>query len=204
METVFVGPAPRLARLGRGRGHRWFSSCTASAATAAHWDAQVEYFSRAASRPPPGTRAAMASPRTTRGRSSSHRLRRGPGARARAFRRAKKRMWSGLSMGGRIARNFALQHPERVQSLALANTSPGLRRAVARRGRSASSTAAHARRRRCRRKRLLGPDAPRRSVRPAGAEHARRAPRVLPEDGGGIGGAGPRRADRADRARRRW
>ena len=31
----------------------------------------------------------------------------------------------GLSMGGRIARNFALGHPGRVRSLTLANTSPG-------------------------------------------------------------------------------
>lgn len=31
----------------------------------------------------------------------------------------------GLSMGGRIARSFALMHPERVRTLALANTSPG-------------------------------------------------------------------------------
>jgi 3-oxoadipate enol-lactonase len=31
----------------------------------------------------------------------------------------------GLSMGGRIARSFALARPERVQSLVLANTSPG-------------------------------------------------------------------------------
>jgi 3-oxoadipate enol-lactonase len=31
----------------------------------------------------------------------------------------------GLSMGGRIARDFALRHPERVRSLTLANTSPG-------------------------------------------------------------------------------
>ncbi len=31
----------------------------------------------------------------------------------------------GLSMGGRIARNFALLHPQRVASLTLANTSPG-------------------------------------------------------------------------------
>jgi len=31
----------------------------------------------------------------------------------------------GLSMGGRIARNFALAHPKRVRTLTLANTSPG-------------------------------------------------------------------------------
>ena len=31
----------------------------------------------------------------------------------------------GLSMGGRIARNFALEHPGRVRTLTLANTSPG-------------------------------------------------------------------------------
>jgi 3-oxoadipate enol-lactonase len=31
----------------------------------------------------------------------------------------------GLSMGGRIARNFALAHPGRVRTLTLANTSPG-------------------------------------------------------------------------------
>jgi 3-oxoadipate enol-lactonase len=31
----------------------------------------------------------------------------------------------GLSMGGRIARSFALKHPERVHTLTLANTSPG-------------------------------------------------------------------------------
>jgi 3-oxoadipate enol-lactonase len=31
----------------------------------------------------------------------------------------------GLSMGGRIARDFALRHPQRVRSLTLANTSPG-------------------------------------------------------------------------------
>ena len=31
----------------------------------------------------------------------------------------------GLSMGGRIARNFALAYPDRVRTLTLANTSPG-------------------------------------------------------------------------------
>lgn len=31
----------------------------------------------------------------------------------------------GLSMGGRIARDFAIGHPQRVRSLTLANTSPG-------------------------------------------------------------------------------
>lgn len=31
----------------------------------------------------------------------------------------------GMSMGGRVARDFALRHPERVATLTLANTSPG-------------------------------------------------------------------------------
>jgi 3-oxoadipate enol-lactonase len=37
----------------------------------------------------------------------------------------KKAHLVGLSMGGRIARNFALKHPGRVRTLTLANTSPG-------------------------------------------------------------------------------
>jgi 3-oxoadipate enol-lactonase len=39
--------------------------------------------------------------------------------------KAEKANLVGLSMGGRIARNFALAHPERLSSLVLANTSPG-------------------------------------------------------------------------------
>jgi 3-oxoadipate enol-lactonase len=38
---------------------------------------------------------------------------------------AKRMHLVGLSMGGRIARNFALRHPERLASLVLAGTSPG-------------------------------------------------------------------------------
>lgn len=41
------------------------------------------------------------------------------------FLKEKKTHLVGLSMGGRIARSFALQHPARVASLTLANTSPG-------------------------------------------------------------------------------
>ena len=41
------------------------------------------------------------------------------------FLKEKRTHLVGLSMGGRIARNFALQHPERVATLTLANTSPG-------------------------------------------------------------------------------
>lgn len=37
----------------------------------------------------------------------------------------KKAHLVGLSMGGRIARNFALRHPERLKSVVLANTTPG-------------------------------------------------------------------------------
>lgn len=41
------------------------------------------------------------------------------------FLRAESAHLVGLSMGGRIARNVALRHPDRVATLTLANTSPG-------------------------------------------------------------------------------
>lgn len=41
------------------------------------------------------------------------------------FFRAPKAHLVGLSMGGRIARDFALRHPERIDTLTLANTHPG-------------------------------------------------------------------------------
>lgn len=41
------------------------------------------------------------------------------------FMKERKAHLVGLSMGGRIARNFALKHPDRVATLTLANSSPG-------------------------------------------------------------------------------
>lgn len=122
METVFVGPAPRIALSVHGSGplvlflhgiggnrHHWREQLPvfASRFRAAAWDARgygdsddyegglkFEDFSSDVLRV------------------LDH------------FKQHKAHL-VGLSMGGRIARNFALRYPERVARLVLANTTPG-------------------------------------------------------------------------------
>jgi 3-oxoadipate enol-lactonase len=122
METVFVGPAPRIALSVHGNGplvlflhgiggnrHHWREQLPifASRFKAVAWDARgygesddyegslkFDDFSSDVLRV------------------LDH------------FKQAKAHL-VGLSMGGRIARNFALRHPERVARLVLANTTPG-------------------------------------------------------------------------------
>ena len=122
METVFVGPAPRIALSVHGNGplvlflhgiggnrHHWREQLPifASRFKAAAWDARgygdsddyegslkFEDFSSDVLRV------------------LDH------------FKQHKAHL-VGLSMGGRIARNFALRYPERVARLVLANTTPG-------------------------------------------------------------------------------
>ena len=38
---------------------------------------------------------------------------------------SRKRIWSGMSMGGMIAQQFALDHPSRIETLTLADTASG-------------------------------------------------------------------------------
>jgi 3-oxoadipate enol-lactonase len=122
VETVFVGPAPRIALSVHGNGplvlflhgigghrHHWHEQLPVFATRfkAAAWDARGYGESDDYDGP-----LDFASFTQDVLRVLDH------------FR-AQKAHLVGLSMGGRIARNFALRYPERVGHLVLANTTPG-------------------------------------------------------------------------------
>ena len=122
METVHVGPAPRIALSVHGSGplviflhgiggnrHHWNEQLPVFATRfrAAAWDARGYGDSDDYAGP-----LDFASFTQDLLRVLDH------------FK-AQKAHLVGLSMGGRIARNFALRHPERVARLVLANTTPG-------------------------------------------------------------------------------
>lgn len=122
METVFVGPAPRIALSVHGNGplvlflhgiggnrHHWREQLPifASRFKAAAWDARGY-----------GESDDYAGPLRFDDFTADV-------LRVLDHFRQQKAHLVGLSMGGRIARNFALRHPERVARLVLANTTPG-------------------------------------------------------------------------------
>jgi pimeloyl-ACP methyl ester carboxylesterase len=122
VQTVFVGASPRLAVSIAGRGPLVFF-LHGIGGNRHSWDEQVAFFSREF------TAAAW----DARGYGDSDDYE-GPLefrdfsadlARVLDHLHAEKAHVVGLSMGGRIARNFALAHPQRVRALVLANTSPG-------------------------------------------------------------------------------
>lgn len=122
MDTIFVGPAPRIALSVAGAGPLAFF-LHGIGGNRRHWDRQLTAFS-------PCFRAAAWDARGY-GESDDYE---GPlnfsdfGVdllRVLDFLGEKQAHLIGLSMGGRIARSFALEHPERVACLVLANTSPG-------------------------------------------------------------------------------
>ena len=122
METVFVGSAPRLALSVAGEGPLVLF-LHGIGGNRASWAHQVPFFARKF------TAAAW----DARGYGESDDYE-GPlqfsvfsfdVLRVLNHFKAKQVHLVGLSMGGRIARNFALHHPDQVKSLVLANTTPG-------------------------------------------------------------------------------
>ena len=157
MQTVFVGPSPRLALSVAGEGDLVLF-LHGIGGRRQNWDAQLAFFSK--------HYKAVAWDARGYGDSEDYE---GPldftvfsadVLRVLDHFGARKAHLVGLSMGGRIARNFALRHPERLHSVALANTSPGfgvmgpekVREFVEQRRRLDPPAQA---------KRLMGPDAPR-------------------------------------------
>ena len=123
LETISVGPAPRLAVSAAGKG-TLVLFLHGIRGNRRNWVRQVEFFSR-------HFRAAAWDARGY-GDSDDYdgALRFDEHFTADVLRvadhfEAGKMHLVGLSMGGRIARNFALRHPERLRSLVLAGTSPG-------------------------------------------------------------------------------
>ena len=123
METIHVGPAPRLAVSVAGEG-TLLLFLHGIRGNRRNWTRQVEFFSR----------HFKAAAWDARGYGDSEdyegALRFEEHFSADLLRvadhfKADRFHLVGLSMGGRIARNFALRHPERLRSLVLAGTSPG-------------------------------------------------------------------------------
>lgn len=120
--TLLVGPAPRIALSVAGAGPLVLF-LHGIGSWRHHWDRQLEALS------PHFTAAAW----DARGYGDSDDYEgplqfdafTGDVLRVLDHFRAEKAHLVGLSMGGRIARNFALAHPERLKSLVLANTTPG-------------------------------------------------------------------------------
>jgi 3-oxoadipate enol-lactonase len=122
VETVVVGPSPKIVLSIAGKGETVLF-LHGIGGNRHSWEAQVEFFSR-------HFRAAAWD---ARGYGDSEDYA-GPLefsvftqdiVRVLDHLGEKRIHLVGLSMGGRIARNFALAHPERLKSLVLANTSPG-------------------------------------------------------------------------------
>jgi 3-oxoadipate enol-lactonase len=122
VNTVFVGSAPRIALSVAGEGplvvclhgigghrHHWVDQLAAFGAhfTAAAWDARG--YGDSDDYDGPLAFADFGADIT----------------RVLDFFRAERAHLVGLSLGGRIARDFALRHPGRVATLVLANTTPG-------------------------------------------------------------------------------
>jgi len=122
VDKVIVGPAPRIALSVAGEGELLLF-LHGIGGRRQHWDGQLAFFSR----------EFRAAAWDARGYGDSDDYDgpldfaafAGDVRRVLDFFAVEKAHLVGLSMGGRIARDFALRHPERVATLTLANTHPG-------------------------------------------------------------------------------
>jgi 3-oxoadipate enol-lactonase len=122
LETVFVEPAPRLAVSVEGSGELVLF-LHGIRGNRRNWNPQLEVFSKRYRAAAWDARGYGDSDDYEGPLQFDHFL--GDVLRVAEHFRAPKFHLVGLSMGGRIARNFALRYPDRLRSLTLINTTPG-------------------------------------------------------------------------------
>ncbi len=121
---MIVGPAPRLAVSVAGEG-TLVLFLHGIRGNRGHWTRQIDFFSRQRFKAAAWDARGYGESADYEGALQFDRHFTGDVLRVAQHLKAEQLHLVGLSMGGRIARNFALHHPGRLRSLVLASTNPG-------------------------------------------------------------------------------